>query len=203
MKKENNKVKNFIDVEDLLLARVNVHLTVDSINGTDQKASTFWDKVFAQYVEAWGQENLDVELGSPEERGRTADSLRVRWKKTLESSCRLWARSIKGTPKPSGISPADYEKKCHETYETRHNSKFKFKEVWDIVSNLPKFAIGASDSSDIDTSFELSTSDNDSDGVLMIEPKRSYDLTSKMEAPDGSKKVVIGGGELEGCIYIG
>ncbi len=49
------KAANFIELEDVSLTKVYVHQTLDSIIGTDQKGSIFWEKLFKTYCLKWNE----------------------------------------------------------------------------------------------------------------------------------------------------
>lgn len=130
------KPPNFKPYEDVLLARAYASVSTDPINGTDQKFDVFWSNVSLKY------NILMVKLPQAQQVPRNADSLRLRWQRTLNKDIQLfnscYSRLLKTNP--SGWNEEKFMEEAKKMYSQQSGGKeFKYDECYTILQSLPKF----------------------------------------------------------------
>ena len=111
--------KAWKDEENLALTRAVGTVGHDSINGADQKGSTYWGKVHDAFVQRGG---------SPD---RTHKALKNRWS-VLQAAINLFIGyySTATSIERSGASDDDYLSFAHELFEKEQKIPFEFETCW-------------------------------------------------------------------------
>lgn len=169
--KDVKKPPNFKPYEDVLLARAYASVSTDPINGTDQKFDVFWSNVLIKY------NILMVKLPQAQQVPRNADSLRLRWQRTLNKDIQLfnscYSRLLKTNP--SGWNEDKFMEEAKKMYSQQSGGKeFKYDECYKILQSLPKF-----DPMRSTPERSICTSPTNCDGKVMGED---------MERPIGTKR---------------
>jgi hypothetical protein len=131
---------NFSNVEDLFLTRAWICISDDPIDGTQQKGSTFREKVLTRFL------RLCVKYGMHPVPNRKKEALQDRWRKSISPACMRFAGCMKMAKAVtrSGFTDADYESHAMALYKagakTKGDATFKFYNCWDLLrKDCPKF----------------------------------------------------------------
>jgi len=98
LKMKSTKKTNFSIEEDILLVKAWINISTDPIQGTDQKGSKFWDRIWKKYHENKKEDTVE----------RSVHSLSNRWstiQKFINKFCGYLAQVE--TKNPSGATEQD------------------------------------------------------------------------------------------------
>lgn len=145
-KKDSDRYR-FTPEEDLCLTKIFINQTVDCINGTDQKGKTFWNNIFKLFCikwKEWGYQRSHNNL-SAVQRKRTADSLDLRWRKTISPELQLFKAALGSAKKKYITGNIDLIQQALEIFKVRNGYDFKYMDCWDIAKQLPKYSDNGGD----------------------------------------------------------
>jgi hypothetical protein len=132
---------NFSKAQDMNLVLSYMDISQDPISGTDQRHSTFWEKINVKYhtLEAARLMKKVIELS--EEETRTTKALENRFgviSKTCQefTGCVEEVRSLK----ISGLNAELEMEKAMQLFKGRFKGEFKFNDLWMRLRQLPKWA---------------------------------------------------------------
>lgn len=155
VKRETNRSSNYINEEDICLARAYINISQDNITGANQGGDRFWKHIKERF-DILMNELIDAQTEELEKSGeedgevisflnRTADSLKNRWDKAIAKDVRLFNRFYREskTPIKSGWSEENYiddaEYKWVVAEEKTGGKKFRFRHVLEILWKHPSF----------------------------------------------------------------
>jgi hypothetical protein len=127
-------IQNFKLEEDICLAKAYITTSMDASIATDQNGDTFWAKIAEKFQSLVGEEH-----GTR----RNATSLKNRWNGHLAKACSKFTGCLTNSLKRfrSGWSYDDYVTEAKRLYRLEVKKDFTFEFVYNIVKNLPKFAV--------------------------------------------------------------
>ena len=123
---------NFRADEDVMLASSYVIVSTNAAVGTDQNASTFWEKIRVAFVQSGGAH------------GRNACSLQNRYNKVLQAEVNKYLGIFMSTLREyhSGWVLADYVNDAKRKFLVKTGKPFRHELVYDVLKkSLPKFQI--------------------------------------------------------------
>lgn len=169
-----NRAKNFTEEEDLLLCRSYVHCSLDSVNGADQKASTFWLAVFTKFKDLYGMAEVVVE-----DSRRNNKSLENRYKRHIQHDAMEWLGLYKGNGLNSGETKEDHFNRISEMYLEKYGRVFRFKHCMETLMALPKFDPNLREEDPVM---------DDSDRSSIGQPSNFSNMAATLARPVGKKK---------------
>ena len=128
----------WIPADDQALARAWLFVSVDSIDGTNQTAEAFWEKVRAEYRRIGGVRAVT----------RGASSVKSRWNKTLRKEVMKFVGILNDIEalKPTGATDQDRLAMAIRRYsgldpmDRNVSGDFPYLLAWQVLKDSPKFA---------------------------------------------------------------
>ncbi|KAL4628776.1 hypothetical protein ACB092_05G263500 [Castanea dentata] len=128
---------NFNVDEDNLLVSAWLNISIDAVQGTNQRAETFWEKIWQYFCE-----------NNTYETTRSASSLQSRWgnikKKTSRFAgfmAKVEARNKSGGTKEDKLKDAKELYKASPAPTTGKKTAFAFEHCWVVLKNQPKWSM--------------------------------------------------------------
>jgi hypothetical protein len=118
-----SKAANFVAVEDVALCKAYVNVTLNPIDGVEQKASSFWDHIHRKYCLLLKQDNPSEALTD-----RDAESLKNRFQRKIQKKMNVYNRYyklVKECP-PSGTTEEELYKIGADNYRDAEGHAFAF-----------------------------------------------------------------------------
>ena len=163
------KVPNYLEVEDMLIAKAYVHAMLDPFKGTGQKKTSFYNKVYDRF-KLLQQSTLKENEIIP----WTSKSIKQHWRRHISRGVQLFNKfyhQLKNDNK-SGWNEEKYMFEASEKYAKETGEKFQFQKCVPILHGLPTFDP------------KLASSRKINKDVNNSEPPQG----SAMERPIGSRK---------------
>ncbi|KAJ0570586.1 putative glutathione transferase [Helianthus annuus] len=129
--KKSTRGVNFIPEEDKLLVSAWLNHSLDAIQGTDQKYSQLWEKIF-EYFQQHKETTTE----------RTIKSLSNRWsciQKATNSFCSCLAQVERLNQ--SGMTEQDKFDKAKIMYQSEEKCNFLFEHCWNLLKDQPKWIL--------------------------------------------------------------
>ncbi|KAM0047791.1 putative glutathione transferase [Helianthus debilis subsp. tardiflorus] len=129
--KKSTRGVNFIPEEDKLLVSAWLNHSLDAIQGTDQKYSQLWEKIF-EYFQQHKETTTE----------RTIKSLSNRWsciEKATNSFCSCLAQVERLNQ--SGMTEQDKFDKAKIMYQSEEKCNFLFEYCWNLLKDQPKWIL--------------------------------------------------------------
>ncbi|XP_038706936.1 glutathione S-transferase T3-like isoform X2 [Tripterygium wilfordii] len=133
-----NRGGNFSIEEDKNIVSAWLNTSIDSVQGTDQKAKTFWQRIGATYNANKGPNHIE----------RTDRSLSSRWgaiQLAVNKFCGFLSQ-IEDS-RPSGTTEIDKIQMAKEMYHEMTNTHFVFDHCWNLLRHQPKWNLHMGQSS--------------------------------------------------------
>ncbi|XP_038716831.1 glutathione S-transferase T3-like [Tripterygium wilfordii] len=175
--KKNPRLGNFSTQEDLALVSAWLNTSLDAIQGTDQKGTTFWKRVSSTYHSAIGS-------SFPY---RTDRSLINRWS-NVQSCVNKFMGFLAQieTSRPSGVNEQDKIEMAKVMYRDIQKTTFQFEHCWNILRHQPKW-LSHIDRGSTKRRSSLTNSPNTPESINLSDEMPPYHPTIDLERPIGQK----------------
>ncbi|KAG2725413.1 hypothetical protein I3760_01G064900 [Carya illinoinensis] len=120
---------NFTPEEDKLLVSAWLNCSLDAVQGTDQKHSQLWEKIF-EYFQQYKETTNE----------RTIKSLIHRWSVIQKATNKFCAKlaQVEGLNQ-SGMTEQDKFEKAKIMYQSLEKCSFQFEHCWHLLKDQPKW----------------------------------------------------------------
>ncbi|KAG2674331.1 hypothetical protein I3760_13G128600 [Carya illinoinensis] len=120
---------NFTPEEDKLLVSAWLNCSLDAVQGTDQKHSQLWEKIF-EYFQQYKETTNE----------RTIKSLIHRWSVIQKATNKFCAKltQVEGLNQ-SGMTEQDKFEKAKIMYQSLEKCNFQFEDCWHLLKDQPKW----------------------------------------------------------------
>jgi hypothetical protein len=179
-----SKAANFVAVDDAALCKAYVNVTLNPIDGVEQKASAFWNHIHRKYCLLLKQDNPSKALPD-----RDSESLKNRFQCQIQKKMNVYNRyykQVKECP-PSGTTEEEWYKIAADNYRDAEGHSSPFLHCVEVLHQLPKFnpmIDDANRSSDV----VAEESDADKKPPAASVNKIGAPMGASLKRPPGSKK---------------
>jgi hypothetical protein len=178
-----SKAANFVAAEDVALCKAYVNVTLNPIDGVEQKASSFWDHIHRKFCLLLKPDNPSEALPD-----RDSESLKNRFQRQIQKKMNVYNRyykQVKECP-PSGTTEEEWYKIAADNYRDAEGHSFAFLHCVEILQQLPKFNPMIDDA---DRSSDVVAEDSDADKKPAASVNKiGAPMGAALKRPPGSKK---------------
>jgi hypothetical protein len=179
-----SKAANFVAVEDVVLCKAYVNVTLNPVDGVGQKSKAFWDHIHRKHCLFLREDNLSKALPEGD-----SESLKNRFQRQIQRKMNVYNKyykQVKECP-PSGVNTEEeIQKVAADNYRDAEGHAFAFSHCVEVLHQLPKFNPMVDDA---DRSSEFAAEDYDGDRKPAASVNKiGVPMAASLKQPPGSKR---------------